>query len=167
MRIEAVEFAGPLRAGSLRVLSMSTRHAEQQITIGAPPQRCFDALLEYETFPQWQRAVRSVEVLSRDSEGRGKEVAFEVDAKVRQVRYSLRYAYEEPHRISWTYVEGDIKEIEGEFILEDCGDGTTLATYSLALDAGVWMPGRLAKLLNEQVMRGSMEDLKQRAEASA
>ena len=38
-----------------------------------------------------------------------------------------------------------MKDVDGEFVLEDKGDGTTLATYSLALDPGVWLPGPLAE----------------------
>jgi hypothetical protein len=55
--------------------------------------------------------------------------------------------------------------VDGEYLLEDQGDGTTLATYSLALDPGMWMPGPLQKVLNDQVMKGSVEDLKRRVEA--
>jgi uncharacterized membrane protein len=140
------------------------RQAEQQVEIAGTPQDCFDALVEYETFPEWQSAVKSVEVLTRDGDGRGEEVAFEVDAKVKTISYTLRYHYEEPHRITWDYIDGDIKSIDGEFILEDRGDGSTLATYSLELDPGVWLPGKIAKVLNDQVMRGSVEDLKNRVE---
>lgn len=140
------------------------KHAEQQTVVDGTPQQCFDALLEYETFPDWQRAVKAVEVVSRDRAGRGREVAFEIDAKVRTIRYRLRYSYEPPHRISWDYLGGDVKDVDGEMVLEDRGDGTTLATYSLALDPGVWLPGPLQKILSDQVMRGSVEDLKRRVE---
>jgi uncharacterized membrane protein len=141
------------------------KHAEQQIVVEATPQDCFDALLDYDSFPDWQRAVKSVEVITRDSAGRGREVAFEIDAKVKTIRYSLRYSYEPPHRIAWDYLGGDVKDVDGEMVLEDRGDGTTLATYSLALDPGVWLPGPIAKVLNDQVMKGSVEDLKRRVEA--
>jgi ribosome-associated toxin RatA of RatAB toxin-antitoxin module len=140
------------------------KRAERQIVIEASPRQCFDALVDYETFPEWQRAVRACEVLTRDREGRGKEVAFEVDAKVRPVSYTLDYSYEEPHLISWRYVEGDVRDVDGEFVFEDLGDGTTLATYALRLDPGLPLPGRLITLLSEQVMQGSMEDLKHRVE---
>ena len=143
---------------------MASKHAERQIDIEASPQECFDALLEYESFPDWQRAVKSVDILTRDRKGRGEEVAFEIDAKVRTIRYKLRYSYEPPHRVSWDYVEGDVKDVDGEFVLEDQGDGTTLATYSLALDPGVWLPGPIQKVLRDQVMKGSVEDLKKRVE---
>ena len=142
------------------------KHAEQQIVVDGTPQECFDALLDYESFPDWQRAVKSVEVMNRDRHGRGRDVAFEIDAKVRTIHYRLRYSYEPPHRIAWAYLEGDVKDVDGEMVLEDRGDGTTLATYSLALDPGVWLPGPLQKMLNDQVMKGSVEDLKRRVEAA-
>jgi uncharacterized membrane protein len=140
------------------------KHAEQQIVVGGSPQECFDALLAYDSFPDWQRAVKSAEVLTTDGDGRGKDVSFEIDAKVKTINYTLRYSYEAPHRISWDYVEGDIKDVDGEMVLEDMGDGTTLVTYSLALDPGVWLPGPIQKVLRDQVMKGSVEDLKQRVE---
>jgi uncharacterized membrane protein len=143
---------------------VGTRRAERQIVIEAPPRQCFDALLDYESFPEWQRAVKDTEVITRDSEGRGKQVAFEIDAKVRSIRYTLDYSYEEPHLVSWRYVDGDVRDVDGELVLEDQGDGTTLATYALRLDPGVWLPGRLATMLSEQVMQGAMEDLKRRVE---
>ena len=145
---------------------MGTRRAERQIVIEAPPRQCFDALLDYESFPEWQRAVKDTEVVTRDSEGRGKQVAFEIDAKVRSIRYTLDYSYEEPHLVSWRYVDGDVRDVDGELVLEDQGDGTTLATYALRLDPGVWLPGRLATMLSEQVMQGAMEDLKRRVEGA-
>lgn len=144
---------------------MAKHRAEQQVVVAARPAQCFDALVDYDSFPRWQRAVRRVEVLTRDGAGRGEHVAFEVDVKVRAVSYELRYAYEPPHRISWKYVRGDVKDIDGEFILEDRGDGTTLATYSVGLDPGVWLPRPLVKLLNEHAMRGSVEDLKRYVES--
>jgi uncharacterized membrane protein len=142
------------------------KRAEQQIVVDGTPQQCFDALLDYESFPEWQRAVKSVDVESRDRAGRGKDVAFEIDAKVKTIHYRLRYSYEPPHRIAWEYLGGDVKDVDGELVLEDRGDGATLATYSLALDPGVWMPGPLQKVLNDQVMKGSVEDLKRRVEGA-
>jgi uncharacterized membrane protein len=140
------------------------KHADQQIVVEGTAQECFDALVDYESFPSWQRAVRAVEVVTRDPSGRGEEVSFEIDAKVKTIRYTLRYAYEPPGRITWDYVEGDVKDVDGEMLLEDRGDGTTLATYSLALDPGVWLPGPVRKVLTDQVMKGSVEDLKKRVE---
>jgi len=143
---------------------MSAKRAEHSAEIAAARERCFQELLEYETFPAWQRAVKSVDVLSRDDEGRGRDVEFQIDAKVRSVRYVLRYAYRPPEWIGWEYVEGDVKDVGGEFVFEQADDGVTLATYRLTLDAGVWLPGPIQRLLSDQVMKGAVEDLKRRVE---
>ncbi len=134
------------------------------MVIDGSPQACFDAIVDYETFPDWQRAVKSVDVLTLDSDGRGREVAFEIDAKLKTVRYTLEYSYEEPHWIGWDYLEGDVKEINGEYTFEDLGDGTTRATYTLEIDPGGFVPGPLKKVLSDQVMKASVEDLRRHLE---
>jgi uncharacterized protein YndB with AHSA1/START domain len=141
------------------------KRAERQIVIEGTPQGCFDALTDFESHPQWQGAVTATEVRSRHGDGRGKEVAFEIDAKIGAIGYTLDYRYEEPHLLTWRYVEGDVKDVDGELVLEDRGDGTTLATYALRIDPGAWMPGPLAGILNDEVMKGAMDDLKRRVEA--
>jgi uncharacterized membrane protein len=140
------------------------KRAEHSAEIEAARENCFAALLEYETFPEWQRAVKSVEVLSRDGEGRGHNVEFVIDAKVKRVRYVLAYSYEPPGWVGWEYVEGDVKDVSGEFVLEQVDDGVTRATYRLTLDAGVWLPGPVQKVLRDQVMKGAVEDLKRYVE---
>ena len=134
------------------------------LLIEAEPAVCFDEITDYETFPEWQSAVKEVDVLSVDSAGLGRDVRFVIDARVRSVSYTLRYAYEQPHLVTWEYVDGDVRSVEGDFVFEDQGDGTTLATYSLDIDPGVWLPGRVKKMLTEQVMKRSVEDLKRRVE---
>jgi polyketide cyclase/dehydrase/lipid transport protein len=127
------------------------KRAERQIVIEGTPQECFDAIVDYESFPDWQPAVKEVEVLTRHRDGRGKQVAFEIDTELRTVRNTLDCSYEEPHLVSWRYVDGDRGWVAGELVLENRDDGTTLATFSLAADPGVWLPG--------------LEDLKRRVEA--
>jgi Polyketide cyclase / dehydrase and lipid transport len=134
------------------------------LVIEAEPVVCFDEITTYETFPEWQAAVKDVDVMSLDSDGRGRDVRFVIDAKVRQVSYTLRYSYERPHLVTWDYVEGDVKSVDGEYVFEDQGDGTTLATYALEIDPGVWLPGPVKKMLTDQVMKRSVEDLKRRVE---
>jgi ribosome-associated toxin RatA of RatAB toxin-antitoxin module len=137
------------------------------LVIGAGPGVCFEAITAYETFPEWQAAVKDVQVLSRDEQGRGRDVRFHIDAKVREVSYTLRYSYEAPHLITWDYVDGDVRSVDGEYVFEDQLDGTTRATYALQIDPGVWLPGRVKKMLTDQVMRRSVEDLKRRVEADS
>ena len=141
------------------------RDAAQEARIAASPQECFDAIVDFESYPDWQEAVQDCEVLARDEGGRARRVRTTIDARVRRVSYTLDYSYEEPQRVSWDFVEGDPKRVEGEFVFEDSGDGLTLATYRLRLDAGVWIPGPVARVLEDQVMKRAVEDLKRYVEA--
>ena len=147
-RARARAARGPVRACAW-IAGVGAKRAERQIVVDAAPQECFDALVDFGSYPEWQSAVKDCEVQSRDDDGRGRRVAFNIDAKVKTVNYTLDYSYEEPHLLSWRYVEGDVKDVDGEFTLEDQGDGTTLATYSLRLDAGVWLPGPVASMLTD------------------
>ncbi len=45
----------------------------------ASPEACFKAIVDYESFPEWQDAVKRVEVISRNREGLGEVVAFRID----------------------------------------------------------------------------------------
>lgn len=146
---------------------MAKRRAERQIVVARSPQECFDTLVDFEAYPRWQTAVTACEVQSLDRDGRPRRVSFEIDAKVRSIAYTLDYRYESPHLLTWDFVEGDVKDVDGELVLEDLGDGTTLATYALRIDPGEAMPGRIASALNDHVMRRWVEDLKARVESRA
>lgn len=145
---------------------MGVHRAEQSERIAASPQECFDALLDFESYPDWQQAVKSVEVLERAADGVSTVVAFEIDAKVRQIAYTLRYHAEAPSRLWWELVEGDVAAVEGEYILEPAGDSTN-AIYKLGIDPGVPVPGLLARQLTRGVMRQSVKDLRDEVERRA
>ena len=144
---------------------MPRKRAEQQLVVEASPHACFAALTDYDEMPAWQTTVKSCQVISRDRDGRGREVAWEIDTEVRSIAYRLEYSYEEPHWIGCRYLGGDFEDLDGEYIFEDRGDGTTLATSSLRVEPGYWVPGRVAELLGDQVMKRSLEDLKRHVEA--
>jgi Polyketide cyclase / dehydrase and lipid transport len=143
---------------------MGINRAEQSIEIPAPSQACFDAIVDFETYPEWQNAVISTEVLDRYQSGLGKNVRLTVDARLRKVTYVLLYHYDAPRRLWWDFVEGDgVAFIDGEYLFVP-GDTGTLATYKLGVDAGLPVPGPIARKLNEVVMRRSVEDLKREVE---
>ncbi len=143
---------------------MGLTRGEQTAEIAASPEDCFEAIADYESFPDWQRAVERVEVIERYPDGLGKIVEFDVDAKFRRVTYRLHYHYDRPGRVWWDFVEGDgVEHVDGEYLLKPAGE-RTLATYRLGIDAGIPIPGLIARRLNDQVMKRSVEDLKREAE---
>ena len=131
----------------------------QTAEIAASPQACFDAMTDFEALPSWQGAVREVRVLERDAQGRGSVIEFEVDAKVKRVRYRLRQRYEEPHRISSEYLGGDFRAFEGEWRVIAVATGTRIE-LDLRIDPGRFVPGPVRKLIADAVMRRALDDLK-------
>ena len=128
--------------------------------IDAPPQACFDVLTDFEALPTWQGAVRSVRVLERDADGRGSVVEFEVDARVKRVRYRLRQVYDAPVRIGSAYLGGDFRDFAGEWRFIALDDGRTRAELDLRIDPGRFVPGPVRAAIADAVMRRSLADLK-------
>ncbi|HEV7808012.1 MAG TPA: SRPBCC family protein [Solirubrobacteraceae bacterium] len=128
--------------------------------VGASPQACFDALIDYERLPEWQGTVREVRVLERDAEGRGSVVEYVVDARVKTVRYTLRQIYDEPRRVGSAYLGGDFRDFAGEWRFEQRAAGRTHAELELRIDPGRFVPQIVRTAISDAVMRRALSDLK-------
>ena len=134
------------------------------IEVDAPPERCFALLTDYERLPSWQGSLRSVRVLERDEHGRGSVVEYEVDAKLRVVRYRLRQVYEEPHRLASEYLGGDFRDFSGEWRFLPAGEDRTRVELDLTVDPGRFVPGPVRGAISDAVMKRALSDLKREAE---
>jgi coenzyme Q-binding protein COQ10 len=132
--------------------------------IQAPPQACFDALIDYERLPEWQGVVREARVLERDEHGRGSVVEYVVDVLVRTVRYTLRQVYDEPGRIGSEYLGGDFRDFAGEWRFEEAGPARTRAELDLRIDPGRFVPSIVRAAISDAVMRRALSDLKRYVE---
>jgi ribosome-associated toxin RatA of RatAB toxin-antitoxin module len=136
----------------------------QTLDIDAAPEACFAALTDYERLPEWQRAVKAARVLERDDEGRGTVVEYEIDARVKTVRYRLRQIYDEPRRLASEYLGGDFRDFRGEWRFRPA-DGGTRAELALRIDPGRLVPGPLRSAIADAVMRRALRDLKRHLES--
>jgi uncharacterized membrane protein len=121
---------------------------ERSVEVDAPIEECFAVAADIENAVVWQGSLREVDVLERDGDGRAEVVETVSDAKVKSVRTRLRFSYDEPTSIRWEQLKGDVKALNGEWVLEDLGGGRTRATYRLEAD-----PGRVLGML----LRGPAE----------
>ena len=138
----------------------------QAAEIAADPQACFDALTDFDRLPEWQSAVKAVTVLERDEHGRATVVEYEVDVRVKTVRYRLRQVYDEPHRLASEYLGGDFRDFCGEWRFEPAGEGRTHVELDLNIDPGRFVPGFVRAAIADAVMRGALRDLKTHLEPS-
>jgi hypothetical protein len=118
--------------------------------IDAPVGQVWTVVEDVLAAPEWQGGMISAEALETDADGRAILVETVSDAKVKQVRTVVRFDYRgAPTVLSWRQEKGDLKSLVGSWELEDLGNGTTRATYTIEGD-----PGRMLGML----IRGPIED---------
>jgi uncharacterized membrane protein len=148
---------------------MGLIEGERTVEIDAPIERCFDIAADIEGAPEWQGSLKDVDVLERNAERRAELVETESDAKVRNVRSTLRFSYEPPSAIRWVQEKGETKSLTGSWTFEDLGDGRTRATYALEADPGrmlgLLLRGPMAGVVRDFLLGDAADGLKQRAEA--
>lgn len=137
---------------------------KDSIDIKASADDIFAVAIDFDTYPEWNPAIKRVEVKERDESGRPSRVWFEVDARLKTVTYTLAYDYSNaPTSFSWNLVDGDVKELRGSYTFEDYG-GDTETTYEMAIDPGFKVPGILKRQAEKQIVKSALEDLKKRVE---
>ncbi len=131
--------------------------------IAAPIDTVWTTIIDLEAYPSWAEGVVEAEVLETTDEGYPERARFLVDANVAEVRYTLRYSYED-YDVRWELVEGDtISQLDGSYELWD-EDGGTGVRYSLEADIDLPVPGFIKKRAARQIIEQGLHGLKERAE---
>lgn len=129
---------------------MGRIQASAETEIDAAIETIWELVADVPRAPEWQDGLLRMDVLERDAEGRAVLCESTSDAKVRELKSVVRFAYQEPQRLSWSQESGDLKSVSGYWELEDLGDGRTRATYSQDIE--------LPRML-ELVVRGPIIDV--------
>ena len=143
---------------------MPVYEGSHETTLPGSAEDAFAVMTDYDSLPEWQGPLRRATVLSRYEDGLAREVEYEIDVKLRRVRYSLRHIYDAPREIDSEYLGGDFRCFEGRWRFDPAGPGRTSARFDLRIDPGLPIPGRIQRMLNERVLRSAVEDLRKRLE---
>ncbi len=142
-----------------------TDSVKDSVDVKASAEDIFEVATDFEAYPEWNSNIKRVEIKETDSQGRGSKVFYEVDAKVKVVKYTLSYDYSEaPRSFSWDLVEGDVKELRGSYVFDEFDDVTEVV-YETVVDPGFPIPKLLKRQAQRQIARGALEDLKKRVES--
>jgi ribosome-associated toxin RatA of RatAB toxin-antitoxin module len=141
--------------------------AEGTKTIEASAADIMEVLADFEAYPDWTD-VKKTEVVKTDSKGRATEVWYEVSQFGITAKYTLAYRYSaNDGGMTWTTKsvdEGPIKNIEGEYILEELDEDETEVTYRMTLDLKTKLPGIIMKRGEKMIIRNALDGLKKRVE---
>ena len=140
---------------------------ESSVEVAAPAAACFELVCDTPRTPEWQRAIRAVEVLELDSAGRTSLVRARIDPLVAQIELDLRLSYEEPRRLHMWRERGDLKDLTAAWTFEELSDDRTRVAFETEFDPGRVMSAlargpliaKLEKLLAVQPTRGLREAL--------
>jgi hypothetical protein len=118
--------------------------------------------------PDWQGGLKAMQEVERDDDGHVTLAESHSDAKVRTIKSTVRFTYDAPSRLRWRQEQGELKSVDGEWELEDLGDGRTQATYRLEVELGrmlgMVIRGPLIDVLRGQLVGARAAELKRRAE---
>ena len=138
---------------------------KDSIDINASAEEIFGVATDFESYPEWNPAIKSVEILERDAEGRGTRVQWEVDARIKVLKYILALDYAgAPETYSWKIESGDLKALHGSYTFDEFGDSTEV-TYEFELDTGFPVPGFLKRQGEKQILETALDGLKKRVES--
>lgn len=142
--------------------------ATREIVIAAPPERVFDVIADYRSYPEFVPAVRSCHARRH---GTVVEVDFEVDLGVKRIHYTLRHEETRPRTVSWSLVASDwMKVSNGAWHLEPRPGDTTRALYTVEVQIAKppLVPQKLVDKITEELTRvqlpRTLEAFKRRAE---
>jgi ribosome-associated toxin RatA of RatAB toxin-antitoxin module len=139
---------------------------ESSITIDAKPAEVMAVIADFEAYPEWTGAVKEVEIRSAASNGRAKQVWFNLDAGAIKDQYTLAYSWSGDSEVRWTLVEAEqiVKAMDGAYLLSDNGDGSTTVTYQLAVDVKIPMLGMIKRKAEKVIIDTALKELKKRVE---
>ena len=134
------------------------------ILIDAAPAAVMEVIADFEAYPSWAQGVKKAEPVRAGE--RPEQVYFELDASPIKDAYTLAYDWDGDDGVSWSLVEGKmLKAMDGAYLLEDRGDGTTEVTYRLAVDISIPMIGMLKRKAEKVIIDTALKGLKKRVES--
>ncbi len=146
---------------------MTLTSAELSIEIFAPAKECYQFICDFERYIEWVSMVKKVNIIKREA-NRPKIVEYIINLGIlpKDFRYVLNYRYDDNNLIlSWTYVEGSLRDVQGEYLFRAVAPDRTKATYKLAVDPGFWVPEIMKNKIINIAMKGSMHDFKKAVES--
>jgi ribosome-associated toxin RatA of RatAB toxin-antitoxin module len=136
------------------------------IVVNAEPAEVMAVIADFAAYPQWAQGVKETEVLQVDGQGRAERVYFELDASPIKDQYTLVYDWADDREVTWRLVDGRMfRAMDGAYLLEGRGDGTTEVTYRLSVDISVPMIGMLKRKAEKVIIDTALKGLKRRVES--
>lgn len=137
------------------------------ITINAPLATLASVLSDLEKYPKWSSSIKSVEVLSRDDQGRITKVKMQIDAGMMKDRVTLDYDWSQaPSRFSFSLDDADLLTgMDGAYNLNSIDEESTEITYELTVSLSMPIPAMMRQKAEKATIDQALSQLKTMVEA--
>lgn len=137
------------------------------ITINAPLATLASVLSDLEKYPKWSSSIKSVEVLSRDDQGRITKVKMQIDAGMMKDRVTLDYDWSQaPSRFSFSLDDADLLTgMDGAYNLRSIDEESTEITYELTVSLSMPIPAMMRQKAEKATIDQALSQLKTMVEA--
>lgn len=135
------------------------------VSIDAPRSEIQKLLFEIGAYPTWSKAIKSVEVLSNDAEGRVASARLVVDAGMMKDKVVLDYDWSKsPDQLSFSLSDADIlTAMDGTYLISGDEESTTV-TYTLNVELSMPLPAMMRHKAEQTVIDTALAQLKAFAE---
>jgi ribosome-associated toxin RatA of RatAB toxin-antitoxin module len=132
--------------------------------VKAPPRSVWNILVDYKHYREVFTDVEGLDVLDEDE--RGARVRFRIKASWMSFEYTLQRDYLEPGRLlTWHRVDGDFKELTGQWTIKDGFDADhSLVSCESFVDIGFLVPTTFVRNAASREMDRTMRRMRERAE---
>ena len=137
----------------------------QSITINAEPEAMMDVIADFEAYPQWTGAIKSVEI-TNPGDGSGRTGAFSDGRRHAQGHLRARlHLARDGKSVSWTLVSGQFQRSQhGSYLLAPT-KGTEV-TYSLSIEPTIPLIGLLRRKAERVILDTALKELRKRVEGT-
>jgi carbon monoxide dehydrogenase subunit G len=122
-----------------------TKGLEAEFEVDVPPDALLDVLWSPEHFGRLFPDIKEARVIG--GEGATLDVAYRIDAVVRELGYVLRRTLDRGARtITWREIGGDLRRVRGGWRIDPAGsDRASRVTYQAFVDVGWFVPAGLVR----------------------
>lgn len=140
---------------------------EAVIDIQAPREAVWKVLTDCQRAITVFSGLKTCKVLKAEPGGKAdvREHVISWSKLLPNVRSVFRSQYDAPKTIAFARTEGDLKELKGEWRLEQLPDGATRLHYAASIVVGIPVPAQLVRLALENDMPKSMKAIRVAATA--
>ncbi|CAN2240687.1 Polyketide cyclase/dehydrase [actinobacterium SCGC AAA044-D11] len=140
--------------------------SKNSVTIEAPINEVAEVLTDLASYPTWSTAIKSVEVVAKDSAGRVSQAKISIDAGVMKDRVILDYDWSKaPNEITFSLDDADLlTEMTGAYKLKDNGDDTTTVEYELTVALSMPVPAMMRQKAERSTIDLALNQLKTKLE---